>query len=88
MNLLAHALLIPKRGDIRMGNVLADFLSTSEIREQSADFQKGVKYHYQVDRVTDEFSAPLVPLIQPAVGSLFDPQMEPLHAGRRAPAVY
>lgn len=68
MNLLAHALLTPKRGDIRMGNFLADFLTPSEIRDQSSDFQRGTKYHYEVDRVTDEYAAPFVPLLQPAVG--------------------
>ena len=53
MNLLAHAVLSPEVKKIRVGNVLADFISRSQKAGLDVDIQKGIDLHRRIDRFTD-----------------------------------
>ena len=53
MNLLAHAVLSPSDGPIRVGNVLADFIRRNEIETLNPLLRRGVELHRSIDRFTD-----------------------------------
>lgn len=56
MNLLAHAVLSPDQGLIRVGNVLADFIRRNEIETLDPSLRAGVELHRSIDRFTDNHS--------------------------------
>lgn len=53
MNLLAHALLSPPEAEVRLGNVLADFVKGRDRRSMTPAFQEGVRQHQVIDAFTD-----------------------------------
>jgi acyl carrier protein phosphodiesterase len=58
MNWLAHALLSPADPEIRLGNLLADFIKGRDRQHVSERFASGLRLHSLIDRFTD--SHPLV----------------------------
>lgn len=53
MNLLAHALLSGPGTEIRLGNLLADFVKGRERKAMPPTFLEGVRQHQAVDAFTD-----------------------------------
>jgi acyl carrier protein phosphodiesterase len=53
MNLLAHAVLSPNPGIVRVGNVVADFVTRTEQTALHPDLQEGFLLHYRIDTFTD-----------------------------------
>src|ERR1043165_4082575 len=53
VNLLAHALLSAPDAEIRLGNVLADFVKGRDRRTMSPAFLEGVRQHEAIDVFTD-----------------------------------
>jgi acyl carrier protein phosphodiesterase len=54
MNWLAHALLSENTTMFRLGNLLPDFLSASELAELDPIFHPGVVCHRRIDAFTDQ----------------------------------
>lgn len=54
MNWLAHALLSEKTTAFRLGNLLPDFLSATELARLDAVFQAGIQCHRRIDLFTDQ----------------------------------
>jgi acyl carrier protein phosphodiesterase len=54
MNWLAHLVLSEPTPAFRVGNVLADILPITEIRQLPADFQAGITRHRAIDSFTDK----------------------------------
>ncbi|HNQ73635.1 MAG TPA: ACP phosphodiesterase [Verrucomicrobiota bacterium] len=53
MNWLAHAFLSEDSPAFRLGNLLPDFLSASELAALDPLFQPGIRRHHWIDRFTD-----------------------------------
>lgn len=53
MNWLAHVFLSEPGIEFRLGNLLADIVRGEELRRMSANFQRGVQKHKQIDAFTD-----------------------------------
>ncbi len=53
MNLLAHAVLSPDKGLIRVGNVVADFLHRNETDSLEPRLKVGYDLHQRIDKFTD-----------------------------------
>lgn len=53
MNWLAHAFLSKRNIEFRIGNILPDLVSISEVRKFPAAYQEGVLCHRVIDRFTD-----------------------------------
>jgi acyl carrier protein phosphodiesterase len=53
MNLLAHALLSGPEAEVRLGNLLADYVKGRDRRSMSPEFLEGVRQHQVVDTFTD-----------------------------------
>ena len=58
MNLLWHALLSGPETEVRLGNLLADFVKGRDRRSMSPAFLEGVRQHQVIDAFTD--SHPIV----------------------------
>ena len=54
MNWLAHALLSENTTAFRLGNLLPDFLSATELNQLDPLFQPGVACHRRIDAFTDQ----------------------------------
>jgi len=54
MNWLAHLVLSEPTAEFRVGNVLADILPITEIRQLPPEFQSGVARHRAIDAFTDK----------------------------------
>jgi acyl carrier protein phosphodiesterase len=68
MNWLAHLVLSEPTPAFRVGNVLADILPITEIRQLPADFQAGITRHRAIDAFTNKH-----PVFKQSVARL-DPQ--------------
>lgn len=53
MNLLAHSVLSPPNRQVRVGNVMADFIHRKERARLSPDIQLGIQRHLEIDAFTD-----------------------------------
>jgi acyl carrier protein phosphodiesterase len=53
VNLLAHALLSGPGPEVRLGNLLADYVKGRDRRSMSAGFLEGVRQHQVIDAFTD-----------------------------------
>jgi acyl carrier protein phosphodiesterase len=53
VNLLAHAFLSGPGPDVRLGNLLADYVKGRDRRSMSAGFLEGVRQHQVIDAFTD-----------------------------------
>lgn len=53
MNWLAHLLLSEPTPAFRLGGILPDLASASELAGMAADFQGGIRRHHQIDAYTD-----------------------------------
>ncbi len=53
MNWLAHAFLSKRNIEFRVGNILPDLLSISEVKKFPAAYQEGILCHRVIDRFTD-----------------------------------
>lgn len=67
MNWLAHVFLSEPDVEFRLGNLLADIVRGEELRHMSANFQRGVQKHKQIDAFTD--AHPLVKRSKARVGA-------------------
>ncbi|MGB4840501.1 MAG: acyl carrier protein phosphodiesterase [Saprospiraceae bacterium] len=54
MNYLAHVYLSCQDKDLLIGNFLTDFLTTKDIKNQSASILKGIELHKSIDKFTDQ----------------------------------
>lgn len=53
MNWLAHAFLSKRNIEFRVGNILPDLVSISEVKKFPSAYQEGVLCHRAIDRFTD-----------------------------------
>lgn len=53
MNYIAHLHIASVTGTSLLGNFLGDFVKGSDLRNYSADLQKGIRLHRRVDQLTD-----------------------------------
>jgi acyl carrier protein phosphodiesterase len=67
LNWLAHVFLSEPDVEFRLGNLLADIVRGEELRHMSANFQRGVQKHKQIDAFTD--AHPLVKRSKARVGA-------------------
>jgi acyl carrier protein phosphodiesterase len=65
MNWLAHALLSPADSEVRLGNLLADFIKGRDRQYVTEPFRIGLKLHSFIDRFTDTH-----PLVQRSIARL------------------
>ncbi len=56
MNWLAHAFLSKRNIEFRVGNILPDLVSISEVKKFPSAYQEGVICHRAIDRFTDAHS--------------------------------
>jgi len=53
MNWLAHLYLSEPTPEFRLGNLLPDLISASQLADLPEPFQRGIRQHRQIDRFTD-----------------------------------
>jgi acyl carrier protein phosphodiesterase len=70
MNFLGHLLLTYPHRELTMGNLLGDFLRSSEKKMLSEGLQHGIAIHHEIDRQTDQHPSvrKLISLLRPTQG--------------------
>ena len=65
MNWLAHAYLSKQNIEFRVGNILPDLVSITELKKFSAPFQEGISCHKAIDAFTDSH-----PIVKHGIGRM------------------